>query len=172
MIHTDTLIDLFSLGMKREIIPPVPMSQWPRGLKLNLGAGNTTIGGVINLDLPEWDAEHDPIPYGTRSVAGIHAYHFLEHVERIIPLLAEMQRVLMPGAYVNICVPYYTSQIAHHDLTHRHFFTETTWDNLFSNQYYKVPGTPKEGWLFKVRTNIIMGVVERNLALLTQLQVQ
>jgi hypothetical protein len=56
-----------------------------------------------------------------------------------------------------------------HDLTHKHAFCEDTWKITFDNPYYKQAGSPEEGWLFEVRLNIIIGIVERNLCLLTQL---
>ena len=71
------------------------------------------------------------IPYPDGSVAVIHAYHFLEHLEKPVAMLAECQRVLRPGGVMNIVVPYYTSQMMAHDLTHRHAFCEDTWKITF-----------------------------------------
>lgn len=170
----DQLIRMFELGMDRHIMEPLPMSEWPVGRILNLGAGKKSIHGATPLDLPSWDADTDPIPYEDESIAGIHAYHFLEHLKNPVAMLAEMQRVLMPRGVVNICVPYYTSQMQAHDLTHKHVFCEDTWKNLFAcpyyDRYYVGDGDrrPME-WKFSICTNIIIGVVERNLALLTQL---
>ena len=88
-------------------------------------------------------------------------------------VLLEFQRVLMPLGIVNIVVPYYTSQMQAHDLTHKHVFCEDTWKNLFAQPYYVRYSDGEESepleWKFNIGTNVIIGVVERNLALLTQL---
>jgi hypothetical protein len=54
-----------------------------------------------------------------------------------------------------------------HDLTHKTAFCEDTWSNLFSDPSYKRMGA--EAWRFKIGLNIIIGIVERNLCLMTQL---
>jgi hypothetical protein len=35
---------------------------FPDGTVLNLGAGKHRIRGTVNLDLPEWNADWEPIP--------------------------------------------------------------------------------------------------------------
>lgn len=159
----DTIIDLFRVGMARDIPNLRPM---PTGTKLNLGAGKKLIAGSIALDYPDWDADHHRIPFQDGVISGIHCYHFLEHVRQPILMLEEFQRVLRPGGVVNIVVPYYTSQMQAQDLDHKHCFCETTWDNIFANKYYKK--YPVD-WQFEVGTNIIIGIVERNVCLMTQL---
>lgn len=156
--------DFFKMGMARDI-PAI--KKMPEGLHLNLGAGNKVIEGALPLDYPEWDADKMPIPHPDGSVSGIHAYHFLEHIEDPISMLREFQRVLRPGGIVNICVPYYNSNMMAHDLTHKHAFCEETWKNLFDNPYYS---KDRKGWKLKVGFNVICGIVERNMCLLTQLE--
>lgn len=156
-------IKLFKLAMKRNIPYIVDIDS---GLHLNLGAGETAIGNAFNLDYPKWDADSDPIPYGDNSVSLIHAYHFLEHCENPVKVLQECQRVLVPRGCMNICVPYYSAAINAQDLDHKHSFTEETWKTLFKNQYYD---KNQVIWKFEVGFNLICGVVERNLCLLTQL---
>ena len=70
---------------------------------------------------------------------------------------------------MNIVVPYYTSQMMAHDLIHKQAFCEETWRNTFENEYYKLADAPEEGWKLKARLNIIIGIYERNLCLMTQL---
>ena len=136
-------------------------------IELNLGAGNKKILHATPLDYPDWNADTDHIPYTDGSVSQIHAYHFLEHCKHPVKVLQECQRVLNPGGHMNICVPYYSAAIASQDLDHKHFFTEETWKTLFSNQYYN---KNKIEWKFKIGFNMICGIVERNLCLLTQLE--
>lgn len=154
--------ELFRLAMKRNV--PQIRDMPDEGLILNLGSGKNPIIGAINLDLPNWDAEREPIPFDDETVHGIHAYHFLEHLSNPIGMLQECQRVLRPGGVMNICVPYYNSQLMAQDLTHKHAFSETTWQNLFRNKYYR-----RGEWKLYESFNLICGIVERNMVLLTQL---
>jgi hypothetical protein len=162
-----TIQDLFRVGMDREIPAVVDYNKLD-GIKLNLGAGNKVIPGTVGLDLPEWDGDTDPIPYPDGAVAVIHAYHFLEHLVNPVKMLTECQRVLRPWGVMNIVVPYYTSQMMAHDLTHKHAFCEETWKTTFRNPYYTQAGSP-EKWKWEIRLNVIIGIVERNLCLMTQL---
>ncbi len=154
---------LFKLAMKRE----VPYIKTPlSGIRLNLGAGNSRIPGVQSLDYPEWDADVDPLGWGDETISEIHAYHFLEHCKEPVKVLQECQRVLREDGVMNICVPYYSAAINSQDLDHKHSFTEETWKTLFNNQYYD---KNKIEWKFDIGLNMICGIVERNLCLLTQL---
>jgi len=158
------LVELFQVGMDRTI--PNFHNTIPRDfIQLNLGAGNKIVVPAKSLDLPEWDADTMLIPYEDGQVTTIHMYHFLEHVKDPIAVLRECERVLKPNGFCNIVVPYYRSQMAYHDLDHKHFFTEDTWKILFDTPYYGKHGE----WRFEIGLNVIMGIAERNLALVTQL---
>ena len=153
----------FYLGMEREL-PNIAVQH--KGVALNLGAGSKVIPGARSLDLPDWDADRMDIPYNDDAVSTIYALHFLEHLRDPLRVLRECQRVLKPGGVLNIVVPYYNSSIAAMDLDHKHQFNEDTWKTLFHNRYYE---KDKLGWRFRVHFNLIAGIVERNLALFTQL---
>lgn len=155
---------LFGIAMDR-VLPNV----WdmPEGLILNVGAGNKVIAGSIALDYPEWDADGQDIPYEDGVVSGIHCYHFLEHCTHPVFVLQEFQRILIPGGVINICVPYYNSQMQAQDLDHKSQFCEETWRVLFNNPYYN---KNRVEWKFEIGLNIIIGLKERNLALLTQMR--
>lgn len=156
--------DLFQMGMARTI--PDLIDHGEDCVALNLGCGNKKIAGATNLDLPHWDANKQPIPADDGYVDCIYAFHFLEHLDDPIAMLAEIQRVLKPGGVANIVVPYYTSQMSAQDLSHKSVWCEETWNNLFSNFYY---ARQSDGWALRVNLNIIIGVAERNLCLMTQL---
>lgn len=136
------------------------------GRTINLGAGSKHITDARDLDLPDWDADTMPVPYPDGSVSNIYAIHFLEHVEDPVSMLKECQRVLIDGGHLNVGLPYYSAQIAHHDLDHKSSWCEDTWHQLFQNGYY---AKDHEGWQFVVGTNLIFGLVERNIMMITQL---
>lgn len=158
--------DLFNLGMKR-LVPD--LIEPDHTLALNLGCGNSHIPGTIGLDYPAWNAATMPIPYDDGSVSAIYAFHFLEHLtgEQAIELLREVQRVLKPGGVMTLCVPLAGSIISFQDLDHKSFYTEETWKTLFANPYYGKHR--EEPWMLKVHANFMMGVVQRNMALFSQL---
>lgn len=165
--HEDTCpLEIFEIGMDRQVSHYRHVSK--DSTVLNLGAGTKEISWAVSLDLPEWDANHMQIPYEDGSVDAILAFHFLEHVENIWFVLSQCQRVLRPGGTLNIVVPYGMSDCAIQDLSHVHRFNEDTWKNTFSNPYY-YRHDAAYGWEWEIGFNMIMGLVHRNLALVTQL---
>jgi len=156
-----TIQELFKQGLDRDI--PVLMN-FPAGVHLNLGCGNKIIPDSAGLQLPEWDAETDQIPYPDESITGIYCYHFLEHINNLVFVLCEMERVLKYGGVINIVTPYYSSQCQWQDIDHKRAFCEETWRNIFKDPYYE-----KGFWKLDVHACFIMGVVERNICLFTQL---
>ena len=80
--------------------------------------------------------------------------------------MKEAERVLKTGGYINIVVPYYASSLQASCLDHKSSFNERTWSNTFE-QYSYDNGT--DDWKLKVHLNLIIGIEERNLALMTQL---
>lgn len=167
MLHPPhTATELFQVGMDRTAGEFIDVAV-PGAVMLNLGPGNKHLIGVDELEWPEWNAEVDPtIPRGDGSVDAIFAFHFLEHLTDPRPVLRECQRVLRSGGTLNVVVPFYKSSMAFHDFDHKSYYTETCWDNLFRETYYS---KGKTGWEFTIQYNAIVGVVERNLALVTQL---
>lgn len=156
---------LFYLAMAREIPNLIPDKS---GVVLNLGGGNKEIYGSHNLQLPEWNAEKEFIPYSNDSVDQIHAYHFLEHVTNPIKLLMDCQRVLKVGGRMNILVPYYKCEMAVQDLDHKKLFSSEYLKQTFSNPYYNNTGD-KFDWKFEIKLNVIIGIVDRNIGILSQI---
>jgi SAM-dependent methyltransferase len=185
--------DLFNLGMKRQL--PELLSFLP-GVVVNLGCGKHVLPDCINLDFPDWEAEryeiqlprevvypNDPrcqseealgnVLYRKQLVrcpdgflAGVHAYHFLEHVHDPRRMLREIQRCLRIDGVLNICVPHYWGSMAHHDLDHKHNFAIDTWSNTFSAPWYD---KDRHDWQFRIHFNALMAITERNAAILCQL---
>ena len=170
-----TIQEMFKIGMKRDIPSLVPDGK----IVLNIGAGKSPMVGAINIDLPEYDAETMPLPFGDLSINTIYMSHFLEHLssDAVISTLLECQRVLSYGGTINITVPHRMGQLMYVDIDHKTFFCEKTWDNIIENDGYskrfKKDGQysflKMEDWKLQVGLNIIIGINERNLALLTQL---
>lgn len=166
-----TLNEFFYMGMDRDI-PNMIDRTGNAPVILNLGHGAKLLPFyVTSVGLPFWDAENDPLPYGNKTVDEVWAFHFLEHIRNIEHVMAEVQRVLVPGGVFNITVPYGTCHMAVQDLNHVHFFNEDTWKHLFENPYYDTAQGHDRmvPWQFRVNVNCIMGVKGENLALMTQL---
>lgn len=160
------LNDIFYHGMKREIPEPVRPGERPW---INMGCGNHLLPDFDNLDLPTWDAEIQWLrKYDDNSVGQIVAFHFFEHLTDPEFMLWECQRVLRPECPLTIVVPHYLGSMAVQDLDHKHLFSLETWKTTLSNPYYG-KGMKGARWRFHIHINVIMGVVERNLALVTQL---
>ena len=168
-----TLLENFAAAMDREAPEWHPMNwrSMEQGIILNLGAGKKLIPGTIPLDADRgWWGGKNPIPFENGDVDGIYAYHFLEHLDKkdLLALLKECQRVLRPGGLFNIAVPWWASEISHQDLDHKSFFSEQSLGNLFKNQYYD--GTMPRDWHFTIRSTMIMGLVQRNMVVMMQLE--
>lgn len=102
-------------------------------MKLNLGCGNKGIQGFIGVDKIKTDAAdivHDlnvfPYPFSSSSAEEIVIDNVLEHLEDVIAVMEEIYRLSMPGAIIKINAPYFKSNSAFTDPTHKHFFTENS----------------------------------------------
>lgn len=155
--------DWFKEGMKRPLATLIP----PGEVVLDVGTshGAAVVPGAHKLS-EHWRAP--TLPQASDCVDTIFAHHFLEHLdgETAVAQLREFERVLKVGGTVNVVVPYYNSQMASHDLDHKSVWCEETWRNTFANPGYDAKG---RDWRLRVNFNLICGVVERNLALFTQL---
>lgn len=105
-------------------------------MKLHLGCGNKKLEGYINCDISKEvnpdrivDLE-DELPFKDNSVDEIIIEHTLEHIKNISLLLKEMYRVCKNDAKIKIKVPYFSHESAFSTMTHRRFFTWTTFDFL------------------------------------------
>lgn len=82
-----------------------------RPIKLDIGAGDTDRPGWVTLDISQdcdlfWDLRNG-IPFPDNSVNIIYSSHLFEHMDHDAgqALMAEAQRVLVPGGEFSICVP-------------------------------------------------------------------
>ncbi len=167
MIHKQTVQALFALGMKFQLpeLIPAPLGE----ITLNLGAGKSLMPNAWNLDYPDWDARKGELGFADGTIGAIYAFHFFEHLsgEDAIRMLRECERVLRPGGILTTVTPHRLGSMAFHDLDHKSFWTEDTWKTLLGTPWYdknrEVP------WRLKLHFNMIAGISERNLCLMSQL---
>lgn len=102
-------------------------------MKLNLGCGQKMIAGFTNVDISAQsgaDVIHNlnifPYPFTADAVEEVVMDNVLEHLDDVIKVLEEIYRLCRPDALVKISVPYFKSNSAYTDPTHRHFFSETS----------------------------------------------
>ena len=110
------------------------------GAKLDLGCGNRKRSrehvGIDRLEHPDVDLVGDvlevlaTIPDGV--VQEVFCSHFLEHVDDLETMLAEMTRVTRPGGRVEIVVPHFSNPYFASDPTHRRPFGLYTFSYLTS----------------------------------------
>ncbi len=112
-------------------------------IKLNLGCGNKKIGGYTGVDHMKTaaaDVVHDlnltPYPFADGSVDEIMADNVLEHLNDIIAVMEEWHRLCRNGAIIKISLPYYKSSGAFSDPTHKHFFTENSFQYFSPEHEY------------------------------------
>jgi SAM-dependent methyltransferase len=158
---------LFGMGLDRslpQLLDP------PKGHSLGLGESGWKKTSDFTLGLPEWQFPRDPLPFANETIAIVHAYHFMEHLsgENAILLLEEVQRVLIPGGIFQFCIPWAKAEIAFQDLTHKSFWTESSFRMLMNNDYYD-PTAGGIKWQLRQHYLVLAGVVERNICLLGQL---
>jgi hypothetical protein len=134
-----------------------------------MGAGPKEVTGTVPMDKDRgWSAE-EGIPLEDASVGCICAFNFLEHLNDadFFLMMREAERVLAIGAPFNISVPHWSAEIAYEDQDHKRHFSEGSWHNIFRTDYYT--GSVPRKWHFRIGANVVMGVVQRNLCIFTQL---
>ena len=96
---------------------------------LNLGCGRKPIPGAVNLDVtPDTspDIVHDlnrrPWPFSDNQFDEVMASDVLEHLDDLVGVMEELNRVCSAGAIIRVTVPHYSCANAFTDPTHRHYF--------------------------------------------------
>jgi SAM-dependent methyltransferase len=176
--HPVSLWDHFNIAMVREFAAWEDTPHEPGALYVHLSPGRKLIKSPANtswfhLDFPEWDANEDPLPFLDGEVSGIFTSHAMDHYARPVFVLSEVQRVLKVGGWFVNVAGHYTSELAHNCFEHRTRFAVDVWKNAFSDHYYNPAKGAVDGdrgnWQFKIGFNMIMGLKENNVVLVTQL---
>ena len=111
----------------------------PEPTILQLGTGNDPIGNAVNHDRtkhrPEidvvWDLNRLPWPWPDERFDHIVARAVLEHLAiDLVQSLNECWRILRPSGTLFVKLPYWDSDIAHQDPTHRWFFSLHSFDQF------------------------------------------
>lgn len=104
---------------------------------LDLGCGNIKKPGMIGIDIVNTSATdivadiEKGLPFvPDQSVDEIYSSHFMEHLEDINPLLADVHRILKPDGFYEFTVPHFSNPYFYSDPTHKRFF------GLYTMEYY------------------------------------
>ena len=116
--------------------------------KLNLGCGLNHLDGYVNIDIQERvhpDLVHDiseGLPFGTSTVEEVRAHHFLEHLHRsrVIFVMTEIWRVLIPSGILDVVVPSTEGLGAFQDPTHQSFWNRNTFLYFMNDDYRRLYG--------------------------------
>jgi SAM-dependent methyltransferase len=110
---------------------------------LDLGCARQKHPLATEIDVnPNTDADviHDldllPYPFADDTFDLVIAHHMLEHLERLLDVLAELHRICRSGARVDIVTPHFSSPTSWADPTHRHHFSSRSFDYLVSGTQY------------------------------------
>jgi len=102
-------------------------------MNLNLGCGEKEIPNFIGVDKIKTNATdiiHNlnvfPYPFPDNSAQEVVMDNILEHLDDVIAVMEEVYRLSKHGATLKINVPYFKSNSAFTDPTHKHFFSETS----------------------------------------------
>lgn len=135
-------------------------------LKIDLGCGPNKKEGFKGMDilpLPGVDYMVDLekgfgfIP--DNSVDEFYTSHFLEHVQNLELIMAEIHRTLKPGGTLTVFVPHFSNPYYYSDYTHKRFF------GLYSFDYFTSLNTGYRRKVPRYNTSFDFQVVERKLIL-------
>ena len=114
--------------------------------KLNLGCGADIIPGWINADYITqpgvnmvFDFNKFPWPIKDNTIDEVFASHVLEHVDDLIKVMKELNRICKKGAKIVIRGPHFSCGVSYRDPTHRRTFSYFTFDHFTKivPSYYK-----------------------------------
>jgi len=135
-------------------------------LKINLGCGQKYLPGYLNCDVVPhikadryFDLNRFPYPLESDGADEIFMDNVIEHLDDVIKVMEELHRILKVGGRLRILVPYAKTDWALQDPTHKHFFTEQTFNYFVAdhpyNFYSKCRFKLHEARLYGDSTNIM-----------------
>lgn len=108
---------------------------------LDIGCGRNKLQGSIGLDqvaLPGVDVVADlnkRLPFAHEAFEVVYSDQVLEHIPKIVGLIEEIHRILIPGGIMVAHVPYFRSSWAAIDPTHIRQFTLNSLDYFVRGTY-------------------------------------
>ena len=124
-----------------------------KGLSIDIGSGPRPRRGFYALDQVEFDGIdivadlNQPLALLPDNCAEhLYCSHALEHVERLLPLLAEIHRISRPRALIEIIVPHFSNPYFYSDPTHVRAFGLYTMNYFVDTEkqpaVWRVPAFP------------------------------
>ena len=112
-------------------------------MKIDVGCGNNCKPGFIGVDIAKFsddvkyivNLEKEKLPFKDNSVEEIYCAHVLEHLSNPIEVVAEFNRILMPGGKLTIRVPYFADPRANVPM-HKNYWSCTS-KMFFNNSYFE-----------------------------------
>ncbi|MFZ4622045.1 MAG: methyltransferase domain-containing protein [Bacteroidota bacterium] len=106
---------------------------------LDVGCGKRKRPGAVGIDVnPRSDADvlhnlnHFPYPFSDDHFDEIGADNILEHLDDVMKVMIEFNRIIKPDGIIEITVPFYPHRNANTDPTHKHFFGVHSFDYFIS----------------------------------------
>ncbi len=110
--------------------------------RLNFGCGKDIKDRWENVDVQKndkidksFDFNKFPYPLKKDYYDFIYADNVLEHLEKPGEVLYELWKYCKKKAVIQIHVPYYNNKGAYNDLTHLHYFSDSTFINFAKEPY-------------------------------------
>jgi SAM-dependent methyltransferase len=98
-------------------------------LRIDLGSGSRPRPGCYALDQLQFDGIdivanlNEPFDLLPDNCADyVFSSHALEHVDKLLPLIAEIHRITRPGGLIEIVAPHFSNPYFYSDPTHVRFF--------------------------------------------------
>lgn len=118
------------------------IKDYKKKININLGCGQRPLADFINVDYfttKNVDVITDlnkNLPFGDNYADLIYSDNVFEHIQNILNLIKECQRVLKPGGKLITRVPYFRSKGAFVDPTHVNFYTLQSMDYFVKGTYF------------------------------------
>lgn len=126
--------------------------------KLNIGCGREILDGYINIDrtrehgaevgfdLEKADSEHWRLPFANDSITEMRAFHVLEHINNILPLMQELYRIAAPDCIFYVKVPHGATEVAYADPTHVRQMFPSSFGYFSQPNYWKADYGYRGDW--------------------------
>jgi SAM-dependent methyltransferase len=112
-------------------------------MKINLGCGQKYLPGYLNCDVVPhvkadryFDLNQFPYPLESDCADEIFMDNVIEHLDDVIKVMEELHRILKVGGRLRILVPYAKTDWALQDPTHKHYFTEQSFNYFLADNPY------------------------------------